>query len=386
MILYGANQMKALCIYVAGGKGHFVPAKAVMEALQGMNIDAHLDEFFSYLKIEKIGKINKKYWRTMLKMPGLEKKLSKHNDADSNGMQFAVKMAKKYCTKTLLSRIEEFRPDFIFATHPYASTILSEMLCSASVDIPVYYFATDVFTAPVATICDKLRRFYISTEEGAERVLKMGQHPDSVVVSPFPLQKNVAEGMHLTKEEARAKIGLDPNLFTLQLNLGGEGIGSLSLLRGLLKEDKPMQIAVIGGMNKKMTKRINEIISHSHAVNIKVYVPGFVNNVNEYLAASDIVAGRAGINTIVEAMYAHRPFLITELVYTVLPSAEYVVGHGVGWNASDNHEEALKIVLDAYEQPGILSAMEDNFNAIPIEYSAEKLAAMIVADAASLKR
>lgn len=375
--------MKALCVYVDGGKGHYVPAKAVMEALQEMNIDARLDEFFSYLKIEKIGIINKKYWRTMLKMPGLEKKLSKHNDADSNGMQFAVNMAKKYCTKTLLSRIEEFHPDFIFATHPYASTILSEMLCSASVDIPVYYFATDVFTAPVATICDKLRRFYISTEEGAERVLNMGQRPDSVVVSPFPLQKNVAEGMHLTKEEARTKIGLDPNLFTLQLNLGGEGIGSLSLLRGLLKEDKLMQIAVIGGMNKKMTKRINEIISHSHAENTKVYVPGFVSNVNEYLAASDIVAGRAGINTIVEAMYAHRPFLITELVYTVLPSAEYVVGHGVGWNASDNHEEALKIVLDAYEQPGILSVMEDNFNAIPIEYSADKLAAMIVADATS---
>ena len=378
--------MKGLCVYVDGGKGHYVPAKAVMEALNEMGVETHLEEFFSYLDIKWIGKINKFYWRSMLRMPGLERKLSKHNDADSNGMELAVNMARKLCTKKLLSRLDEFRPDFIFATHPYASTILPEMLYFAGINIPVYYFATDVFSAPVATICDKLRRFYIATEEGKERVLKMGQKPDTVVLSPFPLQKSVAEGEKLSKEEARHKLGLNPSLFTLQLNLGGEGIGSLSLLKNLLKADKPMQIVILGGMDKKGTAHINEIIRNADAKNTKVSVPGFVSNVNEYLAASDIVAGRAGINTIVEAMYAHRPFLITELVYTVLPSAEYIVSHKVGWNTSDNPEEAADIVLDAFAHPEKLEEMESAFNSIPIEYSAEKLASMIVSDAASLER
>lgn len=376
--------MKGLCVYVDGGKGHYVPAKAVMESLNEMGVETHLEEFFSYLDIKWIGKINKFYWRSMLRKPGLERKLSKHNDADSNGMELAVNMARKLCTKKLLSRLDEFRPDFIFATHPYASTILPEMLYSAGINIPVYYFATDVFSAPVATICDKLRKFYIATEEGKERVLKMGQKPDTVVLSPFPLQKSVAEGEKLSKEEARHKLGLNPSLFTLQLNLGGEGIGSLSLLKNLLKADKPMQIVILGGMDKKGTAHINEIIRNADAKNTKVSVPGFVSNVNEYLAASDIVAGRAGINTIVEAMYAHRPFLITELVYTVLPSAEYIVSHKVGWNTSDNPEEASDIVLDAYEHPEKLESMEASFNAVPIEYSAEKLASMIVRDAVSI--
>lgn len=378
--------MKGLCVYVDGGKGHYVPAKAVMESLNEMGVETHLEEFFSYLDIKWIGKINKFYWRSMLRMPGLERKLSKHNDADSNGMELAVNMARKLCTKKLLSRLDEFRPNFIFATHPYASTILPEMLYSAGINIPVYYFATDVFSAPVATICDKLRRFYIATEEGKERVLKMGQKPDTVVLSPFPLQKSVAEGEKLSKEEARHKLGLNPSLFTLQLNLGGEGIGSLSLLKNLLKADKPMQIVILGGMDKKGTAHINEIIRNADAKNTKVSVPGFVSNVNEYLAASDIVAGRAGINTIVEAMYAHRPFLITELVYTVLPSAEYIVSHKVGWNTSDNPEEAADIVLDAFAHPEKLEEMESAFNSISIEYSAEKLASMIISDAASLER
>ena len=197
--------MKGLCVYVDGGKGHYVPAKAVMESLNEMGVETHLEEFFSYLDIKWIGKINKFYWRSMLRMPGLERKLSKHNDADSNGMELAVNMARKLCTKKLLSRLDEFRPDFIFATHPYASTILPEMLYSAGINIPVYYFATDVFSAPVATICDKLRRFYIVTEEGKERVLKMGQKPDTVVLSPFPLQKSVAKG----KSYRKKKLGIN---------------------------------------------------------------------------------------------------------------------------------------------------------------------------------
>ena len=179
--------MKGLCVYVDGGKGHYVPAKAVTEALCDMGVETHLEEFFSYLDTKWVGKINKFYWRQMLRMPDLERKLSKHNDADSNGMELAVSVARKCCLKRLLHNLDSFRPDFIFTTHPYASTILPEMLYSASIDIPVYYFATDVFSAPVATICDKLRRFYISTEEGRARVIKMGQAPETVVLSPFPL-------------------------------------------------------------------------------------------------------------------------------------------------------------------------------------------------------
>ena len=109
--------MKGLCVYVDGGKGHYVPAKAVMEALNEMGVETHLEEFFSYLDIKWIGKINKFYWRSMLRMPGLERKLSKHNDADSNGMELAVNMARKLCTKKLLSRLDEFRPDHMQARY-----------------------------------------------------------------------------------------------------------------------------------------------------------------------------------------------------------------------------------------------------------------------------
>ena len=368
--------MKGICIYVDGGKGHYVPAKAVAEELKKIGVEVEVEEFFDYLDIQWMGRLNKSYWRTMLRFPNLEQHLSKHNDSDSNGMELAIRFANKHCWRMLTANLDEFKPDFIFATHPYASTILSEMLSKLEIDIPVFYYATDVFNAPVASVCDKLRKFFISTEEGAERVMAMGQNPESIEIVPFPLQQSIADSPVLLKEEARKKIELDENLFTLQLNLGGEGIGSLALLHSLLKKDLPMQIVIIGGMNKSMTEKLDSIISRSKSQNTKVYIRGFITDVNDYLAASDIVAGRAGINTILEAMYMHRPFLITELVYTVIPSADYIEKYKIGWNCANEKEKAVDIVCDYVQNPEKLIKLDASFNALPIEFSASKVASI----------
>lgn len=373
--------MRGLCVYVDGGKGHYVPAKAVQEELLAMGIDTVLEEFFDYLDIRWMGRINKSFWRTMLRMPALERHISKFNDSDSNGMEWAIRFADKHCTRMLQANLEEFRPDFVFATHPYASTVLSEMFDYLGIDIPVYYFATDVFSAPVAAVCDKLRRFYISTEEGVEVVRSMGQVRNTIELAPFPLQRSVADVRKLDKKETRKKLGLDADLFTLQINLGGEGLGSLYLLESLIKRNISMQIVILGGMDKNMSKKIKGIIDKSGNTDVKVYCKGFVNNVDEYLAASDIIAGRAGINTIVEAMYAHRPFLITELVYTVIPSADYVEKYKVGWNCTGKRKESVEIVLDYAEHPEKLAELDANFNSIPIEFSARHLAEKVASDA-----
>ena len=379
------DALRALCIYVDGGKGHYVPARAVSEELISSGVDTKLVEFFDYLRIRWIGWINKKYWRTMLKMPNLEKKLSRFNDSGSNGMELAVKFALRHCSQRLKDNLMEFRPDFVFATHPYASTILAEMFSALDISIPVYYFATDVFSAPVASICPKLQKFYIATEEGAEAVKRMGQDPDTIEICPFPLQKSVAESAVISKAEARKKLGLDESLFTLQLNLGGEGIGSLALLENIIKEKLPVQVVIIGGLSEESKKHIENIATHCEG-RTAVYVKGFVSNVNEYLAASDIIAGRAGSNTIVEAIYAHRPFLITELVYTVIPSAAYLEKYHVGWNCENDVRKQMEIVRIYAGNPSLLDEMENSFRNVPIQYSARKLAELVVSDSIEYAR
>ena len=372
--------MKGLCVYVDGGKGHYVPAKTVKEELEKLGIETMLEEFFDYLDIRWMGHINKTFWRTMLRFPALERHISKHNDTNSNGMEWGIRFANKHCWRMFKANLNEFRPDFIFATHPYASTILAEMLSNLNIDIPVYYYATDVFSAPVASICNKLRKFYISTEEGASVVKAMGQPVDTVEIVPFPLQQAVINVRNLDKNEMRRKLGLNEELFTLQLNLGGEGLGSLNLLEALIKKNIPMQIVIVGGIDKKMSRKINFVVKRANNTNVKVFNRGFISNVDEYLAASDIVAGRAGINTIVEAIYAHRPFLITELVYTVIPSANYIEKYNVGWNCSRDNKRAVELVLEYIQHPSKLKWFDKIFSLVPISFGAGLLANKIIDD------
>lgn len=369
--------MRGLCVYVDGGKGHYIPAKAVQEKLVALGHQVELVEFFELFNLRFVGKINKNVWRLMLKMPKYEKSFSKHNDQESHGMETASFYFRLFKRRRMKRILKDRQPDFFFTTHPYPDRFIAELLNSLGSQVPVFYFASDVFSAPMAAVNPLLKRFYISTEEGVELVTRLGQ--GNVSLAPFPLQASCADSEVLTKQEARIRLGLDPDVFTLQLNLGGEGIGTTGLLKELGKSDVPLQITILGGMNDSMKKRLQSIIKDFPPF-IKVVVPGFVTNVNEYLYACDIIAGRAGINTIVEAVHAHRPFLITELVYTVLASADFIEKHRIGWNASLDFILQANIVIKYARNPELLQEFDNNFNKVKIEYNAENLAKMVIAD------
>ena len=374
--------MKGLCVYIKAGKGHYVPAKAVHEQMVRIGVDSSLVDFFDYLDLHWMETLNQTAWRIMLRIPFIEKHLFRSLDSSGWGIRTVIALVRMFGGKKLRRNISESRPDFIFATHPYPGTVLSTLLHEMGEDIPVYFYSTDVFSAPAVSICPYLRKFLIPTEEGVERVKALGQAEDTIMLSPFPLQSSVADEPRLSKAEARRHIGIDEDKFTLQLNLGGEGLGSLNLLEDILREDLPVQVVIIGGIKKEMKRRLDRIIREHRGKNTDVLIRGFIDNVSEYLAASDVIAGRAGINTIVEAIYAHRPFLITELVYIVIHSAEYVEKYGVGWNATGDRDKQIAIIRSLVTHPENLAKLDENFSKVPIEYSAQKLARIVADDAA----
>ena len=207
---------------------------------------------------------------------------------------------------------------------------------------------------------------------------------DTLKLCPFPLQASCRESRRMSKKEARRLLGLDEDVFTLQVNFGGEGVGATDLLAALKDIDTPMQVLVIGGIEDRMKTELERIV-RTLPENIDVRIVGFVANVNDYLLSCDIIAGRSGINTLVEAFYLRRPFLITELVYTVIASADYVEKYKVGWNASHDVARQLEIIRTYSSNPALLDEMDHNFDLIPMEYDASALAKMVVDDAQSYR-
>ena len=375
--------MKILCLYVLSGNGHLVPARTMKIELEKLGHEVRLEQVFDVLKMQLVGKLNRIIWREMLRHSKTEEMIVGGAD-HSNAISFLTNFCLRHRMKTLKAYLDDFPCDAIFATHPYGSTILSEMIKAMGLSIPVYYYATDVFFSPSSAISNNLRKLYIPTEEGKEWVISIGQDRDKSEICPFPLQQNVKESPRMSKNEARAKLGLD-DVFTLQLNMGGEGLGSLALLDALAKKDYEIQILVLGSIDKKMQKKV-ESIKRTAGKNVRIIPTGFVKNVNEYLFASDIVAGRLGINTILEAFYLKRPFLVTELVYSVKPAAQYIEKYGVGWNCNQDVPSQVKVIDTYAKDAEKLAKMDDNFGKIPITYDAGLFAKQLVKDIEEYKK
>ena len=345
--------MNILCIYVDGGKGHYIPAKAVEEQLTAMGHNAVLIDFFDFLGIRFIGRINKYVWRKLLEHSDYEMKFSKRNDQNTNEIRIVSRILRATRMRRFRNMIEKYSPDMIFTTHPYPGFFLAELAYYSDSKVPVTYYATDVFSVPMSAVCNHLYSMYVSTQEGFDSALERGQNPQTLFLSPFPLQSSCKNSRKMSKKEARHLLNLEENTFTLQINFGGEGVGASDLLRAMGEIKSRIQVIIIGGI---------------------------VTNVNDYLNACDIIAGRSGINTLVEAFYLRRPFLITELVYTVVASADYVEKYKVGWNASHDVQKQIEIIRQYADNPALLDDIDKNFDNIPIVYDAAALARQIVKD------
>jgi 1,2-diacylglycerol 3-beta-galactosyltransferase len=105
----------------------------------------------------------------------------------------------------------------------------------------------------------------------------------------------------------RARLGLAPDVFTLLLVGGGEGMGPLrAIARALDGAQLPIQLAIIAGRNDTLRAQLQKETWH-----VPVNVQGFVTNMPDWLRASDVVITKAGPGTIMETLAAGKPILLS---------------------------------------------------------------------------
>jgi processive 1,2-diacylglycerol beta-glucosyltransferase len=196
-------------------------------------------------------------------------------------------------------------------------------------------------------------------------------------LSPFPLKAGVDEYYNLSKEDARAQLGLEQNKPTVILNLGGEGIGNADLPRALVKRGLDYQVIVLGNPSKETLFKFK--IFKREFPNNTLITPGFVSNVGVYIKACDVQMGKTGANSLLESMYLKRPFLMSQLLYTSKAFVDFIEDYKIGW-AENNVQKQIDILenyfSDEQEQKFISDVMEN----LPINFSSDAFIDMILED------
>lgn len=199
--------------------------------------------------------------------------------------------------------VRQYRPQAILSTHPFPALVVSE-LCSR---LPISNGAvlTD-YVSHCVWANSNTQRFFVAHPDMVEQLVREGAPQDRIRVTGIPLQSMQIDPAD--RRGLRRKRGLDPDLPTVLVMSGGNAIGPMGdILKTLDQLRTDFQVIVITGRNQDAFRELQALMA---VLGLRGKVLGFVDNVPEYMAASDLLISKAGGLTVSEALTAGLPFLI----------------------------------------------------------------------------
>jgi 1,2-diacylglycerol 3-beta-galactosyltransferase len=236
--------------------------------------------------------------------------------------QIAYLTAQRNIKRTL----DEFKPDLVVSVHPIANRFIGHARATYNMPFRFVTVVTDLVSLhaswgdPDADLC------IAPTHEGAQVLLNQGMPEDKVLFAGFPVHPKFT-ACTLTIDVARQVLEIDRQRFTVLLTAGGVGSGRLRELVVALNAAYPdVQLLVVTGRNATLR---NELLRLNLPSYVRIY--GFVDNMEQLMAASDVVVTKAGPGTLMEALVMRRPVVITEAVgMQERGNITFVIDRGLG--------------------------------------------------------
>lgn len=330
------------------GAGHFKAGEALLEEfnsqLAGRCEVVHLDfGSFFYKKTDYL--MRTAYLKMIRKTPELWGKIFKHT-VDIPVESKYRKFVKGIGHKNLTNYIREFNPDVIICTHFLPSGIVAEFKRKGFIDVPIVTVVTDYIIHGI-WIHSGIDLYIVGCEEVYDRLRKRGIKPEKISLSGIPVRSRFE--IPLEKKEARQKLGLDPHRQTIMVMGGGCGLMSKAkeIKQALLDVVAliPAQVMVVCGNDRELYNSFAQLAGESP---IFVKCCGFVDNVDELMAAADILITKGGALTISEALTRGLPLIM----FKPIPghengNAKFVEksGGGLAVNTSEELSDVLKFLL-----------------------------------------
>jgi processive 1,2-diacylglycerol beta-glucosyltransferase len=177
------------------------------------------------------------------------------------------------------------------------------------------------------------------------------------------------------REKTRASLAVEPSVPLLLILFGGTGFGRpLEILRELRKVRQPLQVVFITGKNPRLEKRVRDACGNLP----RHRVLGWVDNMQEWMVAADLLVSKPGGNTVAEAFSCGLPML----AFDPLPGNERrTCGWIEKWNAgrwvrrSEDLAPTIERLLTHREE---LEGLKERARALSRPYAACDAAAAIL--------
>jgi processive 1,2-diacylglycerol beta-glucosyltransferase len=301
---------KVLVLSASAGAGHIRAAQAIERAFTETGAAREVRHVDTLAYTNKIFRrlYSKAYLDMVNKMPEvlgwLYDALDKPWKNERRRLAF-----DKLNTRPFVKMLKEYRPDIMVCTHFLPAEIVSWLKAKERIMSRQAIVVTD-FDVHAMWLCHHYEHYFVALEETREHMQRLGIPFAKLTVSGIPIDPVFAEVKD--KEEMRRKHNLKPERWTILVSAGGFGVGPIEhLMSSLLELRHAVQLIVICGRNEELKNRIDSLAAALPAegwVNVKAL--GYTTEMDEYMAASDIVLGKPGGLTTSEALAKGLVFVI----------------------------------------------------------------------------
>ena len=200
---------------------------------------------------------------------------------------------------------EKFRPDAVACTQAFPCGMVAAYKKTYSSFIPLVAVLTD-YVPHAYWIYDTIDYYVTPSEEVSARLAKKGV--PELKIRPLGIPFDHAFNEKISKQQVLNRLGLAPDMPTVLIMGGGQGLGPIkTIVKSLDKVKGEFQEIIVTGTNRKLHNFFEKKRKKYHK---RMFIFGYVDNMHELMSVSDIIITKPGGITAAEALTKHLPMII----------------------------------------------------------------------------
>lgn len=292
---------------ITAGGGHLATANAMAEALHEAcpgAFETRVSDVMAEFGFAELDRRHKASWRAMLRRPKLVRAGQRLMDSAPGLTRAAQNLLLDDFAKEAARRLGELSPSLIVANHGWLATALTRAKRRHGLDTRLLVYATEPFDASALWAEPHADRVAAPSAAAKGSLVRLGVPSGKVDVLGYPVRQAFLTAPD--RVAARRELGLQ-EAFTCLLSLGAEGLAGEALPLAAALLDSGAQVVAVAGRNADLERALREMATERPGL-----MPlGFTDRMPTLLAAADLVVGKAGPASTMEALAVGRPLLIT---------------------------------------------------------------------------
>jgi len=304
---------RILLLSATSGAGHVRAAQALEKAFsaRGDCIVEHIDALQHVSKLfQRV--YDKTYISMVRRAPELMGVLYERTDQPWHHPRRRLAL-DRLNTGPMIRLLKRVQPDLCVATHFLPAEIIAWLIEKRKLRARNAIVVTD-YDVHAMWLCRTVDRYYVAMDEAAEYLARIGVPRESLRITGIPVDPLFAKP--LDRFEARKHLGLAAKATVILVAAGGYGIGPVEqLVKDLLALQRPWQVVAIAGKSEKIRERLEKVARTAGKLSDgspKLCAVGFTTEMDQYMAAADLLVGKAGGLTTSEALARALPMALIE--------------------------------------------------------------------------